>query len=254
MSSITGIGSSYTSYGNLASGNKLQSAADGAAELTIAEQQNTQITGYQVGANNMQSGKEVLNISDAAMGSVNDYLQRIRELALQASNTATVSDSDRQGIQNEIDQMKQGISDIASQTQYNTQNLLDGTNTGFQMATDGNGSSTTAQTGNATLDALGITDFDVTGEFDLQAIDDALTKVSESRSSMGAKSNALDYAMNYNALAAENLTGANSRLEDLDYPQAISEQKKKETLQTYTLMMQRKQQENQNNQISRLFS
>ena len=95
MSSITGIGSSYTSYGNLASGNKLQSAADGAAELTIAEQQNTQITGYQVGANNMQSGKEVLNISDAAMGSVNDYLQRIRELALQASNTATVSEIGR---------------------------------------------------------------------------------------------------------------------------------------------------------------
>jgi len=146
MSGISGISSysSYNPYSQIASGNKLPSAANGAAELTIAEKQDAQIRGYNAGTNNLQSGKDVLNITDAALGGVTDYLQRIRELALQASNTATVTDSDRRNIQHEVDQLKQGIQDIASQTQYNTLNLLDGSfSDGMQIASDSNGNSVT---------------------------------------------------------------------------------------------------------------
>lgn len=254
MSSISGVSStSYGDYGKIASGNKLQTAADGAAELTIVEKENAQVTGYEVGNSNMQSGKEVLNISDAALGSVNDYLQRIRELALQASNTVTVSDSDRESIQSEIDQMKQGISDVASNTQYNQQNLLDGSKAEFEMATDANGNTSTITMANSTLESLGIADFNVTGEFDIATIDNALAKVNESRSNMGAQSNSLDYAMNYNSGMSYNLTSAQSRLEDLDIPQAVSDLKKKETLQTYSLMMQKKRQEDEANRMRGLF-
>lgn len=252
MSGVSGVGN-YTSYGNFASGSKIASAADGAAELSIIEKENTQINGYKAGANNMQSAKEALNTSDAALSGITDSLQRIRELALQASNTATMTDSDRQSLQDEIDQLKQGISEIADQTQYNTKNLLDGSNDTFQVATDANGHSVSIKTANATLEALGIADFDVTGDFDLQKIDDAIAKVSASRSSMGAQSNALDYALNYNSGASYNLTGAKSKLEDLDYPQAISEQKKEETLQAYALMMQKKRQEEEQNKVNNLF-
>lgn len=255
MSGVSGVSSSsYADYGKIASGNKLQSAADGAAELTIVEEENTQVTGYDVGSANMQSGKEVLNISDAALGSVNDQLQRIRELALEASNSVSMTDTSRQSIQEEIDQLKQGISDVASYTQYNGKNLLDGTNSEFSMATDANGNQATINTANATLEALGIADFDVTGSFDLETIDNAIAQVSASRSSMGAQSNGLDYAMNFNSNASYNLTGAQSRLEDLDIPKAVSEQKKKETLQQYSLMMQKKQQENEANRMKGFFS
>ncbi|MCI8326496.1 MAG: flagellin FliC5 [Lachnospiraceae bacterium] len=257
MSSILGIsGSSYTnygSYGKLASGKKLQTAADGAAELAIAEKLNSQVKGYDAGTRNMQSGKDLLNIADGALSGVTDYLQRIRELALQASNSALLSDDDLQGIQQEIDYMKQGINDIASQTQYNRQNILDGSKSSFQMATNGNGGSTTLNTANSLLSELGIADFDVTGDFDLGDIDNALMKVSDSRSSMGAQSNALDHAINYNSYTSFNMVGAQSRFEDLDYPKAISEQKKQETLQLYSIMMLKKRQEDEASRMRRFF-
>ena len=257
MSDVSGLGTSsynsYSDYGKFASGSKINSAADGAAESAILEKENAQINGYQAGTNNIQSGKEVLNITDSALGSINDYLQRIRELALDASNTAIYTDEDRASMQDEIEQMKQGIADVASNTSYNTLPLLDGSNMGMNIATDANGSGTVVSTPNATLEALGIADFDVTGAFDLKTIDDAIQTVSAGRSSVGAQSNALDYAMNYNSNTMENLTAAKSTLEDLDYPQAISDQKKKETLQLYTLMMQRKQQENEEQKVSMMY-
>lgn len=253
MSGISGVSSyDHTSYGNFASGRKINSAADGAAELTIIESEDRQIGGLDAGAGSMQSAKEALNISDGALGQVTDYLQRMRELAVQAKN-GTYSDSDKQMIQDEIDGLKQGISDIAGQTDYNTKKLLDGTNSEFEMAVDADGNTKSFTTANATLQALGIEDFDVTKDFNLQTIDDALDKVTSARGSMGAQSNAFDYALDYNANASYNLTGAKSKLEDLDFPQAVSERKKQETLQAYALTMQRKRQEQEEKKVNNLF-
>lgn len=253
MSGISGVSSvNYSSYGNFASGKKINSAADGAAELSIIENENRQVGGLDAGANNMKSAKEALNISDGALGQVTDYLQRMRELAVQAKN-GIYSDSDKQMIQDEINQLKQGISDIAGQTDYNTKKLLDGTNTQFDLAIDADGNSKSFTTANATLQALGIEDFDVTKDFSLQTIDDALDKVTEARGSMGAQSNAFDYALNYNANASYNLTGAKSKLEDLDFPKAVSEKKKQQTLQEYALLMQKKRQEQEANRMSQFF-
>lgn len=254
MSGISGISaSSYSDYGKLASGQKIQSASDGAAGLSIIEKEDAQIKGYNAGSNNIKSGQELINVSDAALGGITDYLQRIRELALQASNSALMTDADRSGIQAEIDQMKQGIQDIANNTMYNTQNLLDGSKTDFDIAANSNGSQVTVSTTNATLQALGIEDFDVTGNFDLNAIDEAIANVSSARSSMGAQSNRLEHTLNYNSNAALNITAAKSRLEDLDFPKAISEQKKQETLQEYSLFMQKKKMEDETIKMRSMF-
>lgn len=252
MSGISTVNSStsYMDYGSFASGKKINSAA----ELSIIEKEDAQIRGQEAGANNIASAKDMLNVADGAMSGITDYLQRIRELAVQASNTATVSDSDRVNIQMEIDQLKQGISDIASQTTFNTKNLLDGSNSRFQIATDANGNSTTVDTANATLQALGIADFDVTKDFDIKDIDDALAMVSESRSSMGAQSNALEYAYSNSTNSILNHIAGKSSLEDLDIPQAISEMKKKQTLQEYMLYMQKRQTEDETNQMRSLFA
>ena len=256
MSSIgaIGSGSSYADYGKIASGKKIQSAADGAAELSIVEKEDAQVRGLNAGAKNIGSAQDMLKVADGAMGGITDYLQRIRELAVQASNTAVVTDSDRANIQMEIDQLKQGISDIASQTTFNTKSLLDGSNTEFQIATNADGASMAVSTADATLAALGIADFDVTGNFDIADIDKALETVSAARSSAGAQSNALEYAYNYNTNASLNTTAAKSRLEDLDIPQAISEQKKQETLQEYALFMQKKKQEEEQNKLHAMFA
>lgn len=256
MSSIGAIssGSSYADYGKIASGKKIQSAADGAAELSIVEKEDAQVRGLNAGAKNIGSAQDMLKVADGAMGGITDYLQRIRELAVQASNTAVVTDSDRANIQMEIDQLKQGISDIASQTTFNTKPLLDGSNTEFRIATNADGASMAVSTADATLAALGITDFDVTGNFDIADIDKALETVSAARSSAGAQSNALEYAYNYNTNASLNTTAAKSRLEDLDIPQAISEQKKQETLQEYALFMQKKKQEEEQNKLHAMFA
>lgn len=256
MSGISSINSStsYMDYGRFASGKKIQSAADGAAELSIIQKEDAQIRGQKAGENNIGSAKDMLNVADGAMTGIADYLQRIRELGVRASNTATMTDADRASIQAEVEQLKQGISDIASYTTFNTKELLNGTYDKFQIATDANGNDKTVTTANATLQALGIEDFDVTKDFNLQDIDDALEKVNAGRSGIGAQTNALDFAYNNSASSRLNHTAGKSRLEDLDFPEAISEKKKKETLQEYALFMQKRRQENEAKRMGSLFA
>ena len=177
------------------------------------------------------------------MSGITDYLQKIRELGVRASNTATITDAERTSIQAQIEQYKQGISDIAKQASFNTKPLLDGTSQKYNIMTDATGNGMKITTADATLQALGIADFDVTKDFDLTQVDDALARVSAGRSGMGAQSNALEYAYRYSTNTRLNVTAGKSRLEDLDYGQAVSEQKKKQTLQQYAFFMQKKQME-----------
>ena len=253
MSSISNVsGSSY--YSQIASGVKLQSAADGASELAIAEKENAQINGLNMGQRNAEDGRSLLNVADGAMGGIADNLQRIRELAVQASNTAILSDEDRQMIQDEVEQLKQGISDIANNTEFNKKNLLDGSYQDGFIASGPNGSGMMLNIGDSTLKALGIEDFDVTGDFSIQTIDDALSKVSSNRSVIGAQSNALDYTISYNSQASINLTSAVSRLEDADIAKVASELNKQKLLQSYQLIMQKKQQEQEIQRFSIFYS
>ena len=251
MSGISGI-SDYSAYGNFASGKKINTAADGAAELGIIQEQTKQINGYDAGSRNIVSGKDALNISDAALGNVTDYIQRMRELAIQAKS-GLMSDSDKGAIQSEIDQLKQGIANIADQTDYNGKKLLDGSNSNISMVSSSKGEEVSYDAGNATLDALGIKDFDVTRNFSLDTIDNALDKVTEQRSKAGAQYNRLDYASMYNANVSYNTTASKSRLEDLDFAEAISDQKKNETLRSYQLLMQRRQQEDEARKMNSFF-
>ncbi len=254
MSSISGVGySSYADYGRFASGRKIQTAADGAAQLAIIQKQDSQVRGYQAGARNIGTAQDLLNVSDGAMSGITDYLQRIRELGLQASNSALMTDSDLEGIQQEIDQLKQGISDIAANTNFNRKNLLDGTAGSLHVAANADGGGMDLNMSDATLKALGIADFDVTKEFSLDSIDRALEKVGSGRSSMGAQSNALEYAYNYNTNTVLNTTASKSRLEDLDYAGAISDLKKQETLREYSMFMQMRKQQDEANRMHRLF-
>ena len=195
----------------------------------------------------------MLNVADGALTSITDNLQRIRQLGVQASNFMDTA-SDRGAIQAEIDQLKQSISDTASQTQFNKMNILDGSMSSSHVAAGPNGGGLEIHMPNSALEALGIADFDVTsGDFDLSVIDDAIDKVSSQRSSMGASSNRLDSVMAYNANASYHLTASQSRLEDLDYPKAVSDLKKNQLLETFQVMMRRKHLENENGRVMQLY-
>ncbi len=247
MNGISGTSTNY--YSQIASGKRLLSAADGASELAITQKENAQVRGYDAGTRNAEDGLSALKVADGAVGGIADSLQRMRELALQASNTAVVSDDERQMMQQEVDQLKQGIAEIANNTEFNTKKLLDGTNRDMYIASGANGEGHVIDTGDATLQALGIADFDLTGNFDVQTIDDALAQVSQTRSGIGAQSNALTATMAYNRTASYNLTNAVSRMEDTDIAKAATELQKKRTLETARFMMQNKQREQQEQKL-----
>lgn len=255
MGNISGIsGSGYShSISQIASGTKLGSAADGASELAIVEKENAQINGLNMGRRNAEDGRSLLQVADGAMSSIADNLTRIRELAIEASNTAILSDDDRQMIQDEVAQLKQGISDIANHTEFNKKKLLDGSYADGYIATGADGSGLTLDIGSATLQALGIEDFDVTGDFSIQTIDKALSMVSSNRSTIGAQSNSLAYAVSYNSEAVINLNAAASRLKDTDIAETATEMSKKKLLQTYQLLMQKKQQEQERQKFTQFF-
>jgi len=256
MSSVSGVTTyGYNSlYGKVASGKALQSSADGAAELAISEKMNTQVRGLDQGADNVSSGIDAIRIQDSALGDVTDYLQRIRELALAASNSFTVNDEDRKTFQTEIDQLKQGIEDVANVTSYNEKKLLDGSAGEMKIATDSNGTATSVSGNDSTLEALGIADFDVTGNFDIKDIDKALETVSKMRAGAGAGMNSLEHIYNINQTSAYNITAAESRIEDLDIEKAVGNLDKQRLLDTISVMMQKKKEEDEAGRVTRLFS
>ena len=101
MNGITSMqrsSTSYADYGKFASGKKVNRAADGAAELAIIQKQETQTRSYKVGENNIGAAKDMLNVADGAMSGITDYLQKIRELGVRASNTVTITDAERTSI------------------------------------------------------------------------------------------------------------------------------------------------------------
>ena len=253
MSGVSSVSSSSSYYSSIASGVSLQTAADGAAELSIAEGVETQVNSYDVGTSNAKSVTAVLNIQDSALQSVSDYLQRIRELSIEASN-GTWSETDKAAIQEEINQLKQGIQDVADNTNYNGISLLDGSNDSLNVATDGNGSNEQVSTYNSTLEALGIDDYDVTGDFDISTIDKALDTVNSMRSEVGATSNSNDHIIAYNNMASYNQSRVLSELEDTDIEKTLSEMKKQSVLDTYKMMMQKKQQDNDMQRTNMIFT
>ena len=246
MTGISGVSSQSNIYSQIASGKRINSAADDASGLTIANKMNSQETGLTVGSDNAKDGKSLLNIADGALGQITDSLQRIYELGVKAGSGLNTGE-ELGAIQSEVSQLLSDIEGVAKGTEFNTMKILDGSMADIDLATKPDGTGQKIQMVSSTLADLGIEGFDVTKEFDLSKITDAISKVSESRSRMGAQTNALESAIRYNDYAAENTMSSRSRLEDLDMAKGISEMKKQETLNRYQMMMQKKQQEHEQN-------
>jgi flagellin len=237
--SVTGI-SNTSSYERLSSGNKINSASDNASGLAISEKLESQSRALSQASDNASSGKDLLNVADNSLSNINDSLQRIYELSIKASNGINSSD-DLSSIQDEITQLKSGIQDAAKNTQFNKINLLDGSMADIQLATEPSGGGLKIELYNSTLESLGIDDYDVTGDFDITNIEDALKQVSSARSSIGAQSNALDSIVGYNNYAAYNNDSSLSNIKDTDYYEEITKKKQNDILQQYKIFTQKAQ-------------
>ncbi|GGL54505.1 flagellin N-terminal helical domain-containing protein [Sporolactobacillus putidus] len=109
----------------LSSGLRINSAADDAAGLAISQKMQGQIRGLNQASNNAQDASNLLQTGEGALAQTQDILQRMRELAVQSANDTNTA-QDRQNIQDEMNSLTKTIDNIASTTQFNTKNLLDG--------------------------------------------------------------------------------------------------------------------------------
>ncbi len=114
------------SLAKLSSGLRISKAADDAAGLAISEKMRGQVRGLNTAMRNSQDGISLLQTAEGALNEVHGILQRMRELAVQASSD-TLTDSDRSQLQVEVTQLISEINGIADRTQFNTQVLLKGT-------------------------------------------------------------------------------------------------------------------------------
>jgi len=128
-----------TSLQRLSTGLRINSAKDDAAGLAIADRMTSQIRGLNQASRNANDGISMAQTAEGALSSAGDILQRVRELAVQSSN-ASNSSSDRQALQKEVNALTSELDRIATSTQFNGQNLLDGTlgTSNFQVGANAN--------------------------------------------------------------------------------------------------------------------
>ena len=151
-----------------------------------------------------------------------------------------------------VNQLAQGISDVAGQTNYNTQNLLDGSN-GTMQVSIGNGS-TQLTTNDATLSGIGLTNLNASSASFLSDLDSVIENVNSMRSQGGAEYNGFEHAYNNLTNGRSNTITSYSRKVDQDMGAGMSELKKQQALQQYQMQMQRKKMETQQNHARALFS
>jgi len=145
-----------TSLERLSSGLRINSAKDDAAGLAISERMTSQIRGLNQAARNANDGISLAQTAEGALGEIGNNLQRIRELAVQSAN-ATNSASDRAALQAEATQLTAEITRVASETQFNGTDLLNGSfvNQSFQVGANANQTIDIATIGDARATAIG---------------------------------------------------------------------------------------------------
>ena len=213
-------GAQAKSTEKLSSGYRINRAGDDAAGLSISEKMRSQIRGLDKASTNAQDGISAIQVAEGALNETHSILQRMNELATQAAND-TNTDTDREAIKAEIDQLVSEIDRIQSTTQFNTMNLLDGKFTGKNLQVGALAGQVIAiSIGNMESSELGVDSLDVTtnekaGE-SMTAIQDAIESVSTQRSALGAIQNRLEHTIANLDTTSENTSAAESRIRDVD--------------------------------------
>ena len=204
----------------LSSGYKINRAADDAAGLTISEKMRSQIRGLNKASDNAQDGISLIQTAEGALNEAHSILQRMNELATQAANDTNTT-SDRSAVQDELNALTSEVDRIAETTQFNTQNLLDGTFSAKNLqvgSLEGQKITLTIATMDATalsIDGLAVSTFSAAGS-SMSKIQKAISSVSKQRSALGAIQNRLEHTVANLDNVSENTSSAESRIRDTD--------------------------------------
>lgn len=206
----------------LSSGLRINRAADDAAGLAVAEGFRSQVLGTQVAQRNSQDGISLVQTAEGALSETTNILQRIRELAVQASN-GTQSTANRTAIDTEVQQLLQQIDDIALDTEFNgirvlsssqTVTLQSGAYTSQVLAIAVTG----AKTSDLRVSTVAVSTMTLAVSA-ISTIDAAIQSVNTLRSTLGAFQNRLEFTINTLAIQEENAAAAQSAIRDADIAQ-----------------------------------
>ncbi|MCD6450444.1 MAG: flagellin [Thermotogaceae bacterium] len=229
----------------LSTGKRIPAAGYDAAGIAIANKLRAQIEGFSKALDSIAYGQNLLNTAEGGISSIQDNLQRMRELAVQAAN-GTLTDSERTALQEEFNQLRQQIRQTAQSTQYNTINVLQGYNGEIQTgANEGQSMEVNIPnmnpenlTANLNGTSVNLNDINIStqqgAQQAIEAIDQMINQTSGVRSSIGAYTNRLEHAMNNVANAITNMTSALSTIEDMDMAKGIMEQVRLQLLSNVT--------------------
>jgi flagellin len=220
------------SLAKLASGSRINKAADDAAGLAISENLKAQMRSTRQANRNANDGISMVQTAEGGLNEIGNIIIRLRELGIQASSD-TVSDVERGFVDKEVQQLKSELQRISSVTTWGRTKLLDGSTPAYDFQVGiFNEESEDRITFNssqnvATLDALGLEGLDYTSKQGAQealsSLDVAQESVNGMRSNLGALQNRLLSTTQNLGVFEENMSAANSRIRDTDMAHASSE-------------------------------
>lgn len=211
----------------LTSGLRINRAADDAGGLAVAEIMRSQIRSMGVASRNAADGVSLVQVADGAMGSAQDVLGRMRDLAVQAAN-GTLSDGQRAGLDTEFQGLMAELGRIGTDTEFNGVKVVSGSVASAASAVTLQVGPSAGQTVAFTIATVSASDLGVSGiavssqaaaSAAIASIDAALSSLSGHRADMGAIHNRLERTISQLGVGAESLAAAESRIRDADMAQ-----------------------------------
>ena len=220
------------SMGQLASGSRINIAADDAAGLAISERLKAGIRSARQANRNANDGISMVQTAEGGLNEIGNIITRLRELGIQAASD-TVGEIERGFLNKEVVQLKEEVQRIAVSTKWGSTNLLDGQTPAFDFQVgiynqpEEDRISFNAAENNAQLDALGLATIDYSTKEGAQealgALDESQNLVNGYRANLGALQNRLVSTTDNLGVLEENMSAANSRIRDTDVALASSE-------------------------------
>ncbi|MCD6438975.1 MAG: flagellin FliC [Halomonas sp.] len=215
-----------TAMERLSSGLRINSAKDDPAGQAIANRMGAQLRGMEQAIRNTNDGISMAQTAEGSLDQINDNLQRIRELSVQAANGTNSSD-DLGSIQNEIDQRLEEIDRLAEQSNFNGIKLFDSSKAVNIQVGANDGDSIAVRFAAMNKQALGLDSFSVLDngsatDNPLKVMDDAIQQVDRQRSYLGAVQNRFESVVDGLNTNIINTSTAQSRIQDADYAREVS--------------------------------
>ena len=203
----------------LSSGLRINRAGDDAAGLSISEKMRAQINGLDQASTNAEDAISMIQTAEGALNESHSILQRMRTLAVQSANDTNIS-ADRTALQKEITELNDELTRIHNTTQFNKQYMFkEEVNAKFQVGAN-QGESINQKFTKVDAGTLGTGNVNIStqtgADAAIKTIDGAIEKVSDQRSTLGARQNRLEHTIANLDNANENLTAAESRIRDVD--------------------------------------